>query len=239
MKTGVIVYGQHASSVKEKELAEKCAEHLRSKGRKNVRIGFYHGDPAVDAVLYDMFKEGIDTFVFLPLAIAEGRSTIWLMPAKVHLPDNCGSWAIIDDKDIATRFATALGRDPRMAETLCGKMGIPDDKTGILMLSYGSELSQSSKTAEYYAEKLRGAGWKVECGYSRYGTPVEEAIGRLVDSGVSGIRAIPLFISFDGVSVEPVRKKLEDAPVEVTLEPPVSEMDVFLDILDSKVPEDW
>ncbi len=115
MKTGIIVLGQHSDSPGGRRVAERFAEHLESKGRKTVRVAYHSGSPGAEEVMLSMNREGVDTFSIVPLSVSEGRKTVWLMPKGLRLPDNFGSWTMIGGKDVATRFATALGADPRMS----------------------------------------------------------------------------------------------------------------------------
>ena len=118
-------------------------------------------------------SEGVDTFCILPITVAEGNQTVWNMPKRIGLPDNAGSWRMVGEHDVATRFSTALGRDPRMTEAILDMLGAPSEGDGILLLAHGSELSMSAKTAEYYAEALRLNGWKAECGFARFGSDIQ------------------------------------------------------------------
>ena len=234
MKTGVIVLGMHSRIPAEVSFAEQCAEYLRSRGRKNVRVAYHDRDSC--EVLESMFvSDGIDTFCILPITVAEGNQTVWNMPRRIGLPDNAGSWRMVGEHDIATRFSTALGRDPRMAEAILEMLGSPSDDSGILLLAHGSELSLSAKTAEYYAEALRLNGWKAECGFARFGRPSAEAAQSLRGQGCPKVRILPLSITVDGGYMQNAIESVGEAEL---LEP-VSRLPVFLEILDSKVPEDW
>ncbi len=224
----------HSRISSEVSFAERCAAYLRSKGRSNVRVAYHDRDSC--EILEDMFvTDGIDTFCILPITIAEGNQTIWNMPKRLGLPDNAGSWRMVGEHDVATRFSTALGRNPRMAEAILETLGTPSDDVGILILAHGSELSLSEKTAEYYAEVLRMNGWKAECGFARFGRAAAEASEALRDRGCGTIRILPLSITADG---EHMRKAILSAGPAEILEP-ISNLPVFFEILDSKVPEDW
>ena len=234
MKTGVMVLGMHSAIPAEVSFAERCAEYLRSRGRKNVRVAFHDRDSR--EVLEGMFvREGVDTFCILPITVAEGNQTVWNMPKRIGLPDNAGSWRMIGEHDVATRFSTALSRDPRMAEAILDMLGSPSEGVGILLLAHGSKLSLSAKTAEYYAEALRLNGWKAECGFARFGRPSVEAAQSLRGQGCLKVRILPLSITVDGGYMQ---NAIESAGEAELLEP-VSCLPVFLEILDSKVPEDW
>ena len=224
----------HSRIPAEVSFAERCASYLRSKGRKNVRVAYHDRDSC--QALEDMFvSEGIDTFCILPITVAEGNQTVWNMPKTLGLPDNAGSWRMVGKHDIATRFSTALGRDPRMAEAILDMLGTPSDDTGILLLAHGSELSMSAKTAEYYAEVLRMNGWRAECGFARFGKTAEEASQSLREQGCGRIRVLPLSITVSG---RHMRAAVDSAGHAELLEP-ISSLTAFLEILDSKVPEDW
>ena len=136
MKTGVIILGNR-SSKECLEVAERARDYLESNGRKNIRIAFHEGDPSSDAVMDEMNREGIDTFAILPLAISEGETTVWSMPKKLGLPDNCGSWRMMNGKDVATRFATALGSNHALAEELVKREGEVRKDTALLLISFG------------------------------------------------------------------------------------------------------
>ena len=240
MKTGVIVLGMDSGLPDGKRIAEKCAGYLVSAGRKNVRTAYHRGEPSSDAVMLDMFHQGVDTFAILPLTVSEGKLTVWEMPGKLRLPDNSGSWTILEGKDVATRFATALGRDPRMAEALAEREGNPADDTGLLLAAWGSPHSQCRKTAEYYAGCLRDRGWAAEFGFTGMGVPsVLEAAEKLREQGALRIRIIPLMISADSPSLSGAFRNLVSLGFDAEMAEPISHIPVFMEILDSKVPEKW
>ena len=239
MKTGCMIYGLHSRSLEERHLAYEIADALTSRGRQNVFVSFLDDDPY--SVMVNKYeKEGIDTFVIIPLCISEGKQTVWDMPAAIHLPDNSGSWTMVGEHDVATRFATAMGRNQNIAEALAKRLGEPDDATGILILAYGSNLSQCSRTATYYSDHIRDKGWKTAYGFTRIGGPdVKQAAEELLSKGCSKIITIPLFITFSGSSAEKARTTLAESGAEVSFIEPVSHLPEFLDVIDSKIPEGW
>ncbi|MBE6523221.1 MAG: hypothetical protein E7Z62_08910 [Thermoplasmata archaeon] len=239
MRSGIIVLAQHASSEGERSVAERCADYLRSNGRKNVHIGYHYGSPSSDTVMESMNRDGVDTFVILPLSISEGKMTVWTMPKKLGLPDNCGSWRMMNGKDIATRFATALGKNYALAEELIAREGTVRQDTALLILAYGSETRESEDTARFYAEKLEGCGWRTEIAFCRHGRSISEAIQSVKGSGISRIRVIPLFIAFDGLAASQSKEELDSSGLIVSYSRPVSDLVSFYKILDSKVPDGW
>ena len=239
MNAGVIVLGQHSDSAGERAVAERCAGFLRDNGRRNVNIAFHYGTPSSDIVMESMNLDGVDTFVILPLAISEGRMTVWNMPGRLGLPDNCGSWRMMNGKDVATRFATALGKNDALADDLIEREGPPDDGTVLLLISYGSANRECSDTAEFYASKLKQEGWRTEIAYCHHGRTVIDVISDLKLNGTKQIRVIPLFIAFDGPSAERAKHELETSGLDIVYSKPVSDLGSFYKILDSKVPEGW
>ncbi len=237
MKTGTIVLAQHASIPAECEFAEKCADFLRSRGRRNVRVAYHRGSPSSDEVVTGMFEdEGVDTFCILPLAIAEGNQTVWNMPHAMGLPDNAGSWRMVGEHDVATRFSTAMGREPSIAEGIARMLGPVPESAGVVLVAYGSELSQSARTAEYYATELIERGWKAVCGYARHGPTAAEAVEGLRSQGCKSLKVVPLSITVEGKSM---KEAIESIGGEAGVLPPVSSLPEFLELLDKKVPEDW
>ncbi len=235
MKTGVILLAQHRVP-DESRIAGECADYIRSKGHPAVRVAYFRGSAPPFDVMQEMNSKGVDTFCILPLVVSEGKMSVWDMPAALHLPDNCGSWTMIGDRDVATRFATALGRDPRMATALVGREGEPDG-SAILLVSRGSPHSTTAKVAEYYAEAFRQAGWRAECSFCTHGESPITAAGRLREEGYARFRVVPLYISFTGRSAVEVRDAL--AGPEVSYSEALGNVPAFRDILESKVPEGW
>ena len=239
MRTGTIVLGI-SSSDGERRVVERCVGYLVNKGRSNVRPAFYRGKPDSYSVMKDMFlNEGIDTFCILPICIAEGDLTIWRMPKALTLPDNSGSWTKIGDNDVATRFATALGFEYDIADDISESLGRPVKGRGILVVSHGSKLSQSEKTAAAYASFLRDRGWVTEFGFTRFGRPVKEAADSLIDKGCKEIIIVPLIISTDGKSFRKALSEIQSLDCRIDILRPVTETDAFFRILDDKVPEGW
>ena len=238
MRTGIIVLGQHSDSPGEQAVAERCAEYLKSNGRKDVHIAYHYGTPSSDDVMESMNRNGTDTFVILPLAISEGTMTVWKMPQKMGLPDNCGSWRMMDGKDVATRFATALGRNNALAEELIAREGEVQSDTLLLLVAHGSESKDCEDTTKFYAEKLRERGWMTAYAFCRHGKTIEDVIGSS-KKDIKNIRVIPLFIAFDGKGAQRMKYKLNSCGFNVEYKPPVSHLDSFYRILDSKVPKGW
>ncbi len=239
MKTGVMVLAQHSSSEGERAVAERCADYLRANGRKDVHIAYHYGTPSSDDVMESMNRGGVDTFVILPLAISEGKMTVWTMPKKIGLPDNCGSWRMMNGRDVATRFATALGKNYALADELIEREGPVRTDTVLLVIAYGSETKECEDTARFYAEKFEDQGWMTEIAFCRHGRTVEEAIASVRSSGIDRMRVIPLFISFDGKAAVQAKKTLDSSGLDISYSEPVSDLVSFYKILDSKVPDDW
>ncbi len=240
MKTGTIVLGICSSSEGERKVIDRCVDYLVDKNRRNVRPAFYHGAPGAYDVMKDMFlNEGVDTFCILPICIAEGDLTVWRMPKALTLPDNSGSWTKIGNDDIATRFATALGFECDVAESISELIGEPANDKGALIIAYGSKLSQSEKTAAAYVSYLRNRGWIAEYGFTRFGRSAKEAAESLIEKGCKDIYVVPLMISVDGKSFTSTVSDLQSLDCEVDIMEPVAEMDAFYRILDGKVPEGW
>ena len=70
----------------------------------------------------------------------------------------------------------------------------------------------------------------------------EDGIGShegLIDSGKKKVRIIPLFVAFDGPSALKARMEIESFGLETEFSRPISHLESFNLILDSKVPEGW
>jgi len=237
MDAGTIVFGADGSVPGIVKAAENAKAFLEARGRRNVRIAYYKGsDEEPFSIMSDMYSHGVDTFCILPLAIAEGRMTVKLMPKSLHLPDSSGSWTMIGSHDVATRFSTALGRDSRMAMAITARLGEPQPDVGVLVLSRGSELTQSRKTAEWYAGKLQDAGWRACAAFLHYGITASKAAGTLASAGCDRIVILPLMVASDSASAE---EAIRSVKIEKKVLEPVALWDEFLEILDSKVPEKW
>ncbi len=241
MKTGIIVLGHDSDSRECRDFINGMCANLREDGFKNVFPAFHFGEPRSDSVIRSMFTDhGIDTFCILPIVVSEGNMTIWEMPKQLGLPDNSGSWMMIGEHDVATRFATAMGASVVMAEAIAKKMGAPVSDTGIIVLTHGSELSLSGKTAEFYSASLAESGWKTCCAYSRTGVrDIVKAADELRNRGCTRFRVLPLYITTDGRYYLESIRKLESAGADYEVSEPVSSYPEFYEILKSKIPEDW
>ena len=241
MKTGIIVLGPDSGSPQGHSIVPRICSYLEGKGHRNVFPAFHIGEPRSDEVIKRMFEEnGIDTFTILPVMISEGNLTIWNMPKKIGLPDNSGSWMMIGEHDVATRFATAMGTSDVMADAMISRLGDPDDGAGVIILAHGSELSLAEKTAEYYSERLEESGWESVCAYTKTGPKdIVQAAKELQENGCRKIRIIPLTVTTDGRHFKGSMEKLDASGVDYELLEPVSEYPEFLQIIESKVPEDW
>ena len=235
-----MIMGLHSDSPEERDLADRTVRYLESKGRSNVFSAFLYGDDPYHVMSSKFEEEGVDTFAVIPLCISEGKLSIWDMPAAIHLPDNSGSWTMVGEHDVAIRFTTAMGRSPAIADAIADGLGDPEDGTGILVLAYGSDLSQSASTAEYYRDRIQSRGWKAACGYTGRGSPdAEEAARGLLSEGCTEITVVPLFTTFTGKSASKARSILDGMEADIRYTEPVSSLDEFLELIDSKVPEGW
>ena len=241
MKTGIIVLGHDSESPQGRCIVTKICSYLESKGHRNVFPAFHIGEPRSDEVIRRMFDEyGIDTFSILPVMISEGNLTVWNMPKRIGLPDNSGSWMMIGEHDVATRFATAMGASDMMADAILNRLGRPDGDTGVIVLTHGSELSLAEKTAEFYSGRLNGSGWRSVCAYTKTGPrDVGQAVRDLQNGGCKKFRIIPLTVTTDGKHFRKAIKDLDELGVDYELLEPVSGYPEFLQIMESKVPEDW
>ena len=239
MKTGVIVYGTDSDNPSECATIEGIVSFLDARGHKNVRAGFYHGDPGADKVMYEMFEDGVDTFAILPMVLAEGRMSIWLMPEKIHLPDNCGSWTIIDGKDVATRFATALGFDVGIASDILKSIGSPERGKGVILIARGSPLSICEKTVKSYVKFLQEAGWTAECAFMKHGRTIHEVIEDISSKGINDVCVVPMFIGPSEKTLDAITGSISDKGMKINICPKISEFDSFLAALESKIPNGW
>ena len=241
MKTGIIILGHDSGSPQGRSIVTRICSYLESEGHRNVFPAFHIGEPRSDVVIRKMFDEnGIDTFSILPVMISEGNLTIWNMPKRIGLPDNSGSWMMIGEHDVATRFATAMGASDLMADALLSRLGKPDDDTGVVILTHGSELSLAEKTAEYYSEKLKKSGWKSVCAYTKTGPrDIGQAVRDLQEKGCGRFRIILLTVTTDGRHFMKSIKELDELGVDYELLGPVSDYPEFLQTMESKVPEGW
>ena len=241
MRTGVIVLARSPGT--DGKVAQRCADFLSSKGRKDVRIGYWKAEPDVFDLMTSMHDEGIDTFSILPLSISEGKNTVWLMPKAVSIPDNCGSWTMIDGKDVAIRFATALGADDRMADAILEELGRPEDDVPVLIMTRGSPFSYSGKDVNYYSAILRDAGWQVFSVSLHYGDGFDPVIERLRSSGARRMKVVPFLVSSESNSFrqmdDGIRRISDGLGIGIEILPTVTDLPAYLDILDSKVPKGW
>ncbi len=236
MKVGTLILAIN-STPSENKVALRVKEYLLSKERKNVFIGYHNGTPDCYEIFLEMNRQGIDTYCILPLTVAEGNLTIWDMPKHLSLPDNSGSWTMIGNHDVATRFSTALGCEPSIGIAMEKELGEPEPDVGVVVMAHGSKLSLSEKTAEYYAEYLRNLGWNAVTAFARHEPrTTSEAENLLKEKGCTSLKVVPLFITAEGASYKESLSKLS---LPFTVIKPLSEYPEFYEILNSKVPEDW
>lgn len=238
MKTGIIVLGRNSDSSAERSVAEESRRFLGIRDRKDVRIAFHQGSPSSDSVMDDMNSEGTDTFVILPLAICEGRETTWDMPMKLGIRDNCGTWRMMRGKDIAIRFATALGRNHAVADELVSTEGEVSDDTLVVVAADGSEF-QSRETAQFYADRFRDAGWRAVTYMCGVGEGTEGISDAMEAKHLSRTVVVPLFIAFEGEPAKELAHGLTERSIPFKVSEPVSHLQSFYKVLDSKVPDGW
>ncbi len=88
MKTGVIVLA-HRPDESVVPVAEWYARELERRGHRNVHVAYHSGNPNIKDVLVEMNVHGENnTFVVLPLLVAEGNLSVWNMPKNMGMPDN-------------------------------------------------------------------------------------------------------------------------------------------------------
>ncbi|MCQ2079250.1 MAG: hypothetical protein MJZ38_04255 [archaeon] len=234
MKTGTLILAMH-DTPGERAVAERVRDHLLANGRREVFVGFHHGSPDCLDVFLDMNREGVDTYCILPLTVFEGRQTVWKMPEHLTLPDNSGSWTMIGEHDVATRFSTAVGADVGLGEAIARHPGPVEPDTGVILVCRGSELSFAERTIGLYAEFLRDLGWPVAMAFAVHGHPdISDALASM--EGYPRLRIVPFFIDPDSRSLRTI---LSEVHREHVLEPCISEHEEFLRVFDRKVPDGW
>lgn len=239
MKTGIIILGIDSEHEGLRPFARRCADSLINRGRKNVFVAYGRGEPFAADVMRRMHDEGTDTFSILPLAISEGKHTVWLLPGSVRLPDNFGSWTMIDGKDVATRFSTALGSDPRIADALVRREGGPHTSEAVVLVNRGSPHSSTERDIGFYTEAFRDAGWRAEHASTVHGNDIAKTAKGLVDEGFSRIRVIPISIRFCGRFSSSVKDALKGIDADISYSEPLTELPEYIDALDSKIPDRW
>jgi sirohydrochlorin ferrochelatase len=241
VKTGIIVLGHDSESPQGRSIVMKICSYLESKGHRNVFPAFHIGEPRSNGVIRMMFEEhGVDTFSILPVMISEGNLTIWNMPKRIGLPDNSGSWMMVGEHDVATRFATAMGASDVMADAILSRLGRPDADTGVIILTHGSELSLAERTADYYSERVKGSGWRSTSAYTKTGPrDIGQAVRELQNEGCRRFMIVPLTVTTDGRYFSRSIEELNAMGVDYEIFGPVSGYPEFLQIMESKVPEDW
>jgi len=240
MKTGIIVLGNSGSDDSERDVLMRCCDYLRTRSHKRVHPAFHHGEPRSDAVMERMFiNEEIDTFCVLPLAVAEGNMTIWLMPKQIGLPDNSGSWRMIGEHDVAVRFATAFGAPERLVNAVADASGPPGCGRGALILFRGSGLSIARKVADAYAICFRDRGWVAVCSDCIGPHSLEDAVEKIREEGCRSILVVPLFIGTGGRRFREAIRRIDGTGIDYSVGRPLSDYPEFYEILESKIPEGW
>jgi sirohydrochlorin ferrochelatase len=240
MKTGILVLGNSGSDDSERDVLTRCCEYLGSKGHKGVHPAFHYGEPRSDTVMERMFNdEGIDTFCVLPLAVAEGNMTIWLMPKQIGIPDNSGSWRMVGEHDVAVRFATAFGAPERLVNAVADAAGRPRRGKGILVLFRGSRLSIARKVADAYAGCFRERGWDAACSDCVSPHSVEDAVEELSGDGCGSVLIVPLFIGAGGRAFREAVRRVDAMGIGYEVGRPLSDFPEFYEVLESKIPEGW
>lgn len=237
MKTGTLVLAMHSDIGEERAIAEKIKNHLLSKGRKNVFIGYHRGNPDCYEVFLEMNRQGVDTYCILPVLFSEGKQSVWNIPKHLTLPDNSGSWTMIGSHDVATRFCTALGFDERLAHSVSEDLGPSLKNHKAILLGYGSPLSVFGRTMSEYSEYLSESGWKNETVLVKNNSePIENQFS--ANPGET-IHVIPFAVSAKGKSIGGAIEKIRSSHDKCQIHKTIFEHGIVPEIMDSKVPEDW
>jgi sirohydrochlorin ferrochelatase len=245
MKTGVIVLA-HRPDSSVVPVAEWYARRLSERGHKDVRVAYHSGEPNVRDVIAEMNVHGENnTFVILPLLVAEGDLSTWIMPKNIGMPDNSCSYTYLTGTHIAIRFATTFGRINALSETLLKRLreaGAERDD-GVLLVARGSRLSMCEAAADKHAWYISEHGFPI-VSYaliSHGGPSVESAVRELEGKGASRIVVLPMFL-YEGESVV---KRIPEAVgssrpgVPVVYAKCLGADDLLLDDMDRKIPEGW
>jgi len=222
-------------------VANRCAQYLKERGRKNVSIAYNYGSPLAEEVIERMMgSEGVDTFCILPLTVAEGNLTLWVMPKQFTEPGDAKSWTVVGEHDAEIRSSTTKKDREKMADAIVRNIGKPKKGVGVVVLARGSKEAQSEMVAGYYAERIGSAGWPCRTAFSRHGPRnVTEAVSELKEEGCSEILLVPLFICTAGKSCKEALEDLKKTGVKHTVSGALASYPEFMEILDSRVPENW
>jgi sirohydrochlorin ferrochelatase len=245
MKTGVIVLA-HRPDESVVPVAEWYARELEKRGHRNVHVAYHSGDPNIRDVLKEMNVHGENnTFVVLPLLVAEGNLSVWNMPKNMGMPDNSCSYTYLTGTHIAIRFATTFGRINALSETLLKRLreAGAEESDGILLVARGSKLSMNLTAADKHAWYISQHGYTIVSYASlNYGGPsVADAMDELVKKGAKRVVILPMFL-YEGKSVkETIPSLVEDSNPGVTIvyAEPLGTDELLLNDMDRKIPEGW
>ncbi|MDY0293607.1 MAG: CbiX/SirB N-terminal domain-containing protein [Candidatus Methanomethylophilaceae archaeon] len=213
-KTGTMIIGHGSRFAYNSAVLEMQAELLRGKGIENVYVGYNETSlPRVDDTLGFMAEDGVDEVVAIPFFIASGLHITRDIPAKLGVPPGSrGGKVTVGGREMTVHYETPLGKDPLLTDILDEKIRElgRGGRIGIIVIGHGSKLPHNTDTVSFHAEGLRARGHRdVRVGYNEMDSPsVEETVRGMLEDGVEGIIALPLFISSGAHLVNDVPPKL-------------------------------
>jgi sirohydrochlorin cobaltochelatase len=156
--------------------------------------------PLVDTVLEEMVKAGVDEIIALPFFIASGLHITRDIPKKLNIPENSsGGKTVIAGKEVIVHFEQPLGNDPNLTDILEERIKdlCSDKNAAIVVVGHGSRLSHNKDVVGMNVERLKKRGHSnVYLALNEFNEPfLKDVMVKVVDSGVSNIVVLPLFIA--------------------------------------------
>ncbi len=156
--------------------------------------------PLVDTVLEEMVKSGVDEIIALPFFIASGLHVTRDIPKKLNIPENSsGGKTTIAGKEVTVHFEQPLGNDPNLTDIIEERIKelCSDKNAAIVVVGHGSRLNHNKDVIGMNVERLKKRGHSnVYLALNEFNEPfLKDVMIKVVDSGVSNIVVLPLFIA--------------------------------------------
>ena len=156
--------------------------------------------PLVDTAIEEMVNSGVDEIIAIPFFIASGLHITRDIPKKLNIPENSsGGKTVIAGKEVIVHFEQPLGNDPNLTDILEERIKdlCSDKNAAIVVVGHGSRLSYNKDVVEMNVERLKKRGHSnVYLALNEFNEPfLKDVMVKVVDSGVSNIVVLPLFIA--------------------------------------------
>ena len=189
------------------------ASKLSAEGN-DVRYAYIGGDePTISSAMKKIREDGITECTVIPFLTATGEMTTRYIPRHLGIEESYGTYNIETGSCSKINYLKAVGELPEIADIIddmVSELDVEDDSTGIMLITYGSQLRYNSLMAQAHVDALMAKGHAhVLTAFLDYNEPtIEDCETFMIRRGAEKIIAVPVMIAENGEDVDRIPEGL-------------------------------